>query len=66
MDKKKLETYDLIGKAKLEAELIAAAFGHQTRIVEEDGESFISTAEYNYDRINFHIKHNTVVDAYRG
>lgn len=56
----------LVGKTKAEAEELAKANGLQTRISQEDEETFMLTSDYWTDRVTFRIVKGMIVEALLG
>lgn len=54
------------GKTLEEATKLAETNGFITRIVENNGNSFILTMDYKSDRINFRVNNNIVIGAHGG
>ncbi len=54
------------GKTIQEALKYAKEGGFETRIVEEDGKSYMLTADQKTNRINFRVMRGIVIDAYGG
>jgi hypothetical protein len=54
------------GKTLQEATKYAEEGGFITRVVENNGSSFMLTMEVKSNRINFRVRDNFVIDAYGG
>jgi hypothetical protein len=71
-EKKPLRNFGLItpseyvGKTYQEARQYAIDGGFTTRIVEENGVSYMLTMDVKGDRLNFRIKNDIVIDVYGG
>ena len=71
-EKKTLRNFGLItpseyiGKVYQEARIYAEDGGFSTRIVEEDGVSYMLEMDVKSDRLNFRINNNIVTDVYGG
>jgi hypothetical protein len=71
-EKKPLRNFGLItpseyiGKTYQEARTYAEDGGFITRIVEEDGNSFMLEMDAKGDRLNFRLSKNIVIDVYGG
>jgi len=71
-EKKPLRNFGLItpseyvGKTYKEARQYAIDGGFTTRIVEENGVSYMLTMDVKGDRLNFRIKNDIVIDVYGG
>lgn len=57
---------EYVGKTYQDAKNYAEEGGFITRIVEENGQSFILTLDYKTNRLNFRISNNIVTDVYGG
>lgn len=53
----------VIGKTKPEAAMICKEMGYSTRIVEEDGESYILTQDLRSDRVNIIVEYGKIIDS---
>lgn len=56
----------LIGLEESAALLIIEQAGHESRIVQRDGEDFVVTLDYRYDRINLEVNAGIVTKATLG
>ena len=56
----------LVGLTLAEAELVSKQSGRRVRLVEEDGQLFIGTRDYDSCRINVTVIKKTVVKAQVG
>ena len=54
------------GKTSQEAKKYAEDGGFITRVVENNGSSFMLTMDAKSNRINFRVRDNYVIDAYGG
>jgi hypothetical protein len=57
---------EYVGKTYQDAKKYAEEGGFITRIVEENGNSFIYELDNKSNRLNFRIKNNIVTDVYGG
>lgn len=57
---------EYVGKTYKEAREYAEAGGFTTRIVEEDGKSFMVTHDVNGRRLNFRVMKDVVIDVFGG
>lgn len=57
---------EYVGKTIDEAKRYAEEGGFITRIVEEDGKSFILTMDFLTNRLNFRVRGGYVTDVYGG
>lgn len=61
-----IEKSEYVGKTLEEAQKYAKQGGFTTRIVEENGKSFMVTHDHRSDRLNFRISNNKVIDVFGG
>ena len=54
------------GLPLMEAQKKAMEAGFTTRIVEDNGKSFIVTSDLKSNRINFRVLNNIIIDTYTG
>ncbi len=57
---------EYVGKSIDEAKKYATDGGFTIRIVEEDGKTFMLTADVKSDRLNFRVRGGYVTDVYGG
>ena len=57
---------EYVGKSLEEAKKYAEEGGFVTRVVEEDGKSFVLTMDAKSDRLNFRVKGGYITDVYGG
>lgn len=57
---------EYVGKTYEDAKKYAEEGGFITRIVEENGQSFILTLDHKTNRLNFRISNNIVTDVFGG
>jgi hypothetical protein len=57
---------EYLGKTLDEAKKYAEDGGFQVRVVENDGKSFMITADVKGDRINFVVRNGVIAAAYGG
>lgn len=57
---------DYIGKELEIAEKFATDGGFVTRIVENNGTTYMVTMDYRMDRINFRVKNNIIIGVHGG
>jgi hypothetical protein len=54
------------GRTLEEATVYAQAGGFTTRIVEQDGNSFMVTMDFKTNRLNFRVSNNIITECYGG
>jgi hypothetical protein len=57
---------DWIGLALNEAYERAESIGYTTRIVEENGNSYMVTADFKSNRLNLRVRDNIIIGLYTG
>jgi hypothetical protein len=57
---------EYVGKTYTEARKYAEEGGFETRIIEENGKTFMVEHNVNQRRLNFRISNNIVIDVYGG
>jgi hypothetical protein len=57
---------EYVGKTYTEARKYAEDGGFITRIIEENGKTFMVELDVNQRRVNFRVNNNIVIDVYGG
>jgi hypothetical protein len=60
------EAPEYVGLTEVEAQQVAAEHGEVIRVVERDGERYMTTDDYRTDRVNLVLRDGRVTSAHRG
>ena len=66
MDIKPITEKEWIGLSLNEANQRAESIGYTTRIVEENGNSYMVTADFKSNRLNLRVRDNIIIGLYTG
>ncbi len=66
MDIKPITEREWIGLSLVEANQRAESIGYTTRIVEENGQSYMVTHDFKSNRLNLRLKNNIIIGLYTG
>ncbi len=56
----------LIGKTEKEGIEIAKSHGYTVRLIKKDGESFVVTMDFRFDRINIEVENDIITKCNLG